>query len=633
MNQRYILLSSVLVAGSCMAQWAQHQPAMMDFRPATEQGAVHPAALPATGDARDGGDVVWSEDFANGFAGNNGVGAWTAEGPNGDIWKRAINGPNGAYTQPTQRIVSTTVANGYMLFASDSANSDWSVTPPVIIDPSINFDGSLVSPLLDLSATPYVELQFQQRLRYCCNSAPHYLEVSTDGGLTWPNRFPTSTGIAVNIDPGTQTRKINISAAIAADPTNVKFRFRHDPDAGTSHYHWQLDDVKIVEVYDYDLRVNSAANSTWDINTAMSYDSLRYSVYPYSQLRPLGLNMNVLNNGAADQTDVTANFHVQQGANVVLDQNVNVPNFPAGTTQTVYVTPDFTPPAVAGTYDVTYNINSAQTDNVPADNVGAPTEFQVSASSYGRDLGSVDSFEDGDGLGGTLILANAFYIANPVQLYSVDIALGTQSDVGTIIRGELRTDDLAADPIAVTPEIEITAADLNGMGGSNFLPLLFDSPVQLDAGTDYMISVQFYGYARCGNSGESEEQTSFIYYNSPTQGEDWFYTTTTPMIRMGFDPSAGIEAADRSNGIGLGQNFPNPSRNTTMVPYDLATTAPVSFEVRDVSGKVVMVRNEGTKAPGAYRLEISTESLTEGVYFYTMTAGTTRLTKRMTVIR
>lgn len=632
MNQRYILFSSVLVAGSCMAQWAQQRPAMKDFRPATEQGVAHAEALPAGGDARDGGDVVFSEDFANGFAGNNGVGAWTVEGPNGDIWKRAINGPNGAYTQATQRIVSPTVANGYMLFASDSANSTWVGNTATIVADPVAFDGSLVSPLLDLSATPFVEVQFQQRLRFCCQDAPHYLEVSTDGGLTWPNRFPTSTGIAVNNDPGTQLRKVNISAAIMADPTNVKFRFRHDPDAGTSHYHWQLDDIQIVELYDYDLRMTAAANTAWNIDLALSYDSITYTVFPYSQLRPLGLNMTVLNNGAADQTDVTANFLVDRAGTTVLDQDQNIANFPAGTTQTIYVDPSFTPPAVAGTYNVSYDINSAQTDNVPTDNAGT-SSFKVSEYSYGRDNGTVATYEDGDGAGGVLILANAMYVHNAAQLYSVDVAMVTATEIGMIIRGELRTDDLAADPIAVTPEYAITAADLNATGGSNFISLLFDGPQQLDAATDYMVAVQFYGAARCGVSGISEAQTSFIYYNQPDVGEDWYYTTSTPMIRMGFDPAAGIEAADRSNGIGLGQNFPNPARNSTIVPYDLAVSAPVSFEVRDLSGKLVLGRNEGTKAPGAYRMEFSTENLTEGVYFYTLTAGSTRLTKRMTVIR
>lgn len=612
-----------------MAQWAQRRPAMMDFRPATEQG-THPVALPDEGEDRDGGDIVWQEDFANGFAGNNGVGPWTAEGPNGNIWKRATAGPNGAYTQASQRIQSTTVTNGYMLFASDSANTNWGVTPPVIVASPVNWDGALVSPLLDLSATPYVEIQFQQRMRYCCQDAPHYLEVSTDGGLTWPTRFATTEGITGNSDPGTQTKKFNISAAIAADPTNVKFRFFHDPAAGSSHYHWQIDDVKIVEVYDYDLRVTAAGTTLWDINTALSYDSLRYSVYSYNQLRPIGLNMTVLNNGAVDQTDVTANFLVERGVDVVLDQDVNVPVFPAGSTQTIFVAPDFTPPAVAGTYEVTMDINSAQVDNVPADNDGA-AEFEVHPTSYARDNGDLSGFEDGAGDGSTLILANAFYIKNDAELFSVDVALGTQTEVGTIIRGQLRTDDLDADPIAETAEIEVLASDLNGTGGSNFKALMFDTPQQLTAGTDYMISVQFFGIARCGTDGESVAQTSFIFYNGQN-GETWYYTTATPMIRMGFDPAAGIEAEDRSNGIGLGQNFPNPARVSTTVPYDLATAATVSFEVRDMSGKLVFARNEGTKAPGIYRAEFNASALTEGVYFYTLTAGDTRLTKRMTVI-
>src|SRR5690606_988018 len=144
-------------------------------------------------------------------------------------------------------------------------NTNWSDTS--MVASPVNFDGSLESPLLDLSATPYVELEFQTYFRFCCQDAPFFVEVSSDGGNNWNTQFDAGVGVAANAGSGTITRKFNITGAISSDPSNVKFRFRHNPDAGSSHYHWQVDDVKLVEVYEYDLRVTNVANTLWDINT------------------------------------------------------------------------------------------------------------------------------------------------------------------------------------------------------------------------------------------------------------------------------------------------------------------------------------------------------------------------------
>ena len=59
----------------------------------------------------------------------------------------------------------------------------------------------------------------------------------------------------------------------------------------------------------------------------------------------------------------------------------------------------------------------------------------------------------------------------------------------------------------------------------------------------------------------------------------------------------------------------------------------MSFEVRDMSGKLVMAQNFGSMPAGQHRLQLDTRSFGEGVYFYTMTADEVRLSKRMTVIR
>lgn len=637
MTKRYVLFPALLVAGSALAQWAHGVPARKDFRPVQPNRDQIEATQAMDGDSRAGGDVVWSEDFANGLAGNNGVGAWTVTGANGNIWHRTTNGPLGAYTAVTEKIASTTVANGFMIFNGDSANCTWSGNTPTALPPAqfTDWEGSLESPVLDLSATPYVQLEFQQRLRYCCGDAPHFVEVSTDGGATWPTSIPVSTGIATNQVSPTETRKVNLTCAIEADPTNVKFRFRHSGDAGTSHYHWQVDDVKIVELFDHDLRITNASASAFDLNLAMTYDSLRYSLFPYSQLRPVPLNMQVLNNSAMPQSSTVANFTVQrQGGPVVLDQDQDLGDFalcPAE--QTVWVNPSFTPPAEAGTYNVTFSIAAADPDLTPADNT-ATASFGVSQYDYARDMGTIASFENGAGDGSVLILGNVFYIANAIDLQAVRVALNNGSEVGAIIVGELRDVNQSDFPvIATTEEVTIATSMLGGTGSSKFTNLVFDPPVPLTAETDYMVTVHCYGNIRIGENGVSEPQTSFIYYISPTQGEDWFYTTTTPMVRMSFDPTAGIEDLTAQGGVGLGQNMPNPSRSTTAIPYTLEKAAKVAIELHDVSGKLVKRIDEGFRPAGSHRVQMGTQDLAEGLYLYTLNADGVTVTRRMSVER
>jgi hypothetical protein len=537
----------------------------------------------------------------------------------------------GAYTPVTERIQSTTVANGYMLFNADSANSSWVGNTPTALPVAefTSWEGSLESPVLDLSATPYVEISFQQRLRFCCRTSPHFLEVSNDGGATWPFSFSTANGAVTNTLTATQTIKINIVAAIAADPTNVRFRFRHNADAGTSHYQWQIDDVKIVELFPFDLRLTGSATTRWDITTATSYDSLRYSVFPYSQLRPLGLNMTALNNGSVVREDAVANFKVErQGGAVILDQDQAQPTWTPGEVRTIFVDPSFTPPAETGLYNVSFSVDSDETDETPADNTGTAS-FRVSEYSYGRDNGSVTSTQAAGT--GPLIMANAFYVANAVELHSISVVLGTGSEIGSLVVGELRADNLD-DVLFSTEEKIVTAAMLSPNGGGNFVNLIFDPPVALDPGVDYMAAVQVFGDVRIGESGSSEEQTSFLYFEGQ-DGLDWYFTTTTPMVRMNFDPTVGIDEYDATNTLGLGQNVPNPSNGTTFIPFEVKEAGAVSFQLRDVTGKLVMEQFLGNRAPGVYRHDVSTEVLPEGVYFYTLSVGTARATKRMTVVR
>ncbi|MEZ4740342.1 MAG: T9SS type A sorting domain-containing protein [Flavobacteriales bacterium] len=630
-NYAPALLMALAMPTAVFSQWVTRPAAQ--FPQAIR--ATQPQYPPMEADDRDGGDVVWSEDFANGLAGNNPSGAWTLDGPNGNIWRFNTNPPRGAYTPTNQRIQSTTFSNGFAKFASDSANCTWVGSTPTALPTSefTSWEGSLVSPTIDLSATPYVEIEFQQRSRFCCGDAPFFLEVSTDGGATWPTAILTNEGLPTNQDPTfTETRRFNLTQAISENPSNVKIRFHHSSDAGTSHYYWQVDDIKIIELNANDVRMTGTGITNWDLAAAATYDSLPYTVFPYSQLRPMGLNMRVLNNGSVEQTNLTANFKVERGSDVILDQDQNVASLSPGESRLIFVDPSFTPPAVEGTYNLSTRI-TAEGDLTPDDNTGSGT-FKVHPLYYGRDGGTATSvFEDGDGSGSEFVLGNMFHAYSNDLLYAIAVAFNTGSEEGVLIRGQLlESTDFAV--IENTDEYSIEPGQVNAVGGSNFVIMEFNPPVQLIAGTDYMAAVQCFGNARVGINGASPDQTSFIYYDNGT-GPDWYYTTRTPMVRMvvGEDFNVGVQDAIENAGTTLGQNMPNPTRENTTINYALETAAKVSFEVRDMSGKLVMAQNMGSMPAGEHRVQLDTRTLGEGVYFYTLTADDVRLSKRMTVIR
>jgi hypothetical protein len=92
----------------------------------------------------------------------------------------------------------------------------------------------------------------------------------------------------------------------------------------------------------------------------------------------------------------------------------------------------------------------------------------------------------------------------------------------------------------------------------------------------------------------------------------------------------GVEE-NEANGIQLGQNTPNPANGTTVIRYNLATKGNVSFELYDVSGKLVMNMNQGEQVAGAHQIEINAENLQTGVYFYSLNVDGKRVTRRMVV--
>ncbi len=99
-------------------------------------------------------------------------------------------------------------------------------------------------------------------------------------------------------------------------------------------------------------------------------------------------------------------------------------------------------------------------------------------------------------------------------------------------------------------------------------------------------------------------------------------------INVDTDP-ASVE--ETTNGkLGVGQNVPNPSTGETTIPYQVKSNSMVSLNIVDVTGKVVLTQSENASA-GRHNFNLSTTSLSAGVYFYTVSTTEGSITHKMIV--
>ena len=91
------------------------------------------------------------------------------------------------------------------------------------------------------------------------------------------------------------------------------------------------------------------------------------------------------------------------------------------------------------------------------------------------------------------------------------------------------------------------------------------------------------------------------------------------------------------------QNFPNPFNPETWLPYHLASEADVTFRIYNVQGQLMRELNLGMQKPAGYLSRETAaywdgtdqvgETVSSGVYFYTLQAGTYQATRRMLILK
>jgi len=620
---------------------------------------------------RGGGTILFYEDFANGFEGNNGIGAWTAEDTGeGMIWQAVDEAGNGYYADGTASGVqppagefstniasmnSTTADNGWMVFDCDYFN-----TP--ISEGYENTEGWITSPTLDFSAVGSVVITWEQYFRYCCYPyAPIYLQVSNDGGATWTTFDAHGSFIesANTASANVLTTSVDISCAAAySAEVQVRFSYLQAPETGDaySHYYWGIDDVTISE--------NPVANdlAVVQVTNGDVYNVFEYRVTPLEQAIPEadgGLLAGVLyrNNGNADQdeTTVTVKIYDEGGTELsstttelgTVNSFANAANCPANSQDTVYVATGWTPTAT-GNYVLEATIASANEDESSDDNTLSKV-IVYTDDEYGHDDESTLDVEftprdsDIEGLFNPCGYGNYFHMHNAGSMaYGVTVRFGPSCGGGDLeFETRLYTYDgavgLTDSPFETTYWTYDDAWTPSEVDNSDFVYLPFEDPIELTNENFYFVGVinEFESEAQLTVLGNADSDTdnSTGDYNLTGAGDYVWFTsqTATPAIRLILSERVGIDEIANRNGIELHQNVPNPANGTTMIRFELLQARNVTVEMRDLQGRLIQAVERGQLPAGTHQVDLNIADLQGGIYTYTLVADGMRLTKKMMV--
>ena len=139
--------------------------------------------------------------------------------------------------------------------------------------------------------------------------------------------------------------------------------------------------------------------------------------------------------------------------------------------------------------------------------------------------------------------------------------------------------------------------------------------------------------------GMRNGKLQLVYQTSDQPGSNIVDTSipvhSCDIVATEFDPSEQFPTGTGENKSAgentVMQNFPNPVNGLTHIMISLARNAEVTLDVSNVTGAKVMTMQKGMMTAGIHDLALDGSALSAGIYFYTVTMGSEKVTKKMIV--
>lgn len=622
------------MAGACFALTAmaqvKHSPRVLGKNFGTREGVVASPVVP--GDANR--DVIWTNDFSD-------CSDWTIVNANdagndefiaGINFECGVNPPEGPAS--IDEIASPTASNGYMCVDSDefggTLGGDW-----------IENCWFQTADPIDVTGYDYVSLQFYTQY-YMWDSGTSdgneycLVEISTDG-VTWPDistyevsEAPAGTRFELWPYMLTQdlvdnpTLKIfDLSGGIPDGATQLWLRFRWK---GTWGYAWMVDDIEVFETPESDLTVLDVYNGNF-------VEDWEYTKIPTSQVTDMTFGAVLANYGYTDQSGTNVDVAITGPGNYNISTSVNIS---ASDIDTVWAAPTNIGNAV-GTYTLTVTVPE---DDLSIGNSNSK-DFEITDVIYAHNT-DTDLVQRGFDIDDEVAIG-CFYVVNAnAETGGIQVLFGSNTTEDLEVVAYIYEtpfddvdgwDDANNEFLAQSAPMIITSSMI---GSLEYVVIPFEDAVTLEAGKGYTVEVRKEEsgdrlYILSSVKDEDFATVNFGPFNDDV-GETWYRSWNwSPSVQMILDPTIAVNEVVSLGNIELLQNSPNPATSFTNISYNLTNASKVTLTVRDMTGRNVKVVNEGMKSSGKQTINLNVSDLSAGVYTYTLTDGTSSITKEMII--
>jgi len=159
--------------------------------------------------------------------------------------------------------------------------------------------------------------------------------------------------------------------------------------------------------------------------------------------------------------------------------------------------------------------------------------------------------------------------------------------------------------------------------------------VALPLGDLQLIPGQEFGFDAQINDNDNGSSRENMYRWWATNNNMWNHAN---LWGTAYLDEKGIQAIDEKSttmvrSFDLAQNYPNPFNPTTTIDYSVSEKSNVAISVYDMLGKKVATLVDEIKSPGQYTATFNGMAYADGIYYYTLTTGNRKLTKKMALIK
>ena len=556
----------------------------------------------------------------------------------------AIKGSRGAYS--TKRIiVSPTNFNGYFIFDSDYLDNGGVAGAFGQGAAPAPHSGTLSMSPMDFSTHPSVNISFNQYFRKFAGKT--LIRVSA-GGLT--KDYEINQTIAVNAQTlRSNTQSVNISD-VAAGKSNVVISFVFDgtvkSGANSGYYFWMIDDIKLSEL---------DANDVVLLNNSFTFGYNRYGIYTQVPKDQVGDSLYyggaVKNDASTDLNNVKLSLKITNNGNTV----TNVTSAPLSVLPHLSGTNSVVKDSIfgvtkvnlktVGTYNFELNASSDANDANTTNNVLNLT-YQTTDSVFARDRGAFRG-EIGTAFTGSkepgYRIANVYEMNAQTKASSISFYV-TRGSKGAKVHGEILRrlgDNTGSSDVieAITPDYDLQKSD---SATWVTLPFFKDGKSEiLKKDSTYYVAVNIVSISPTtvnvyiGDDVDITQPvsvTSIFIPQSPVGDAAWYSNGNAAGIRLNTTNKApDAIAATENAGFQLLQNVPNPFGASTAIGYKLPKSSNVSILITDIAGREIVNINEGTQAAGLHSVNVDASNFKKGIYFYTLSAGNVKLTRKMII--